>query len=105
MNQIELDRSLRKLRLSGMAATLQARILQAQTERMPPHDFLATLVHDELNTRKDRLIERRVKQGGFRDRGRTLDNFDFAFNPKMDKKLIFEMAAGRFLTQRRDLGV
>jgi len=102
MNQIELDRSLRKLRLSGMAATLQARILQAQTERMPPHDFLATLVHDELNTRKDRLIERRVKQGGFRDRGRTLDNFDFAFNPKMDKKLIFEMAAGRFLTQRED---
>ena len=69
---------------------------------MPPHDFLTTLVHDELNTRKDRLIERRVKQASFRDRGRTLDNFDFAFNPKMDKKLIFEMAACRFLTQRED---
>lgn len=69
---------------------------------MAPIDFLATLVHDELNTRKDRLIERRVKQAGFRDRGRTLDNFDFAFNPKMDKKLIFELASGRFLTQRED---
>lgn len=66
MNQNELDRSLRKLRLSGMAATLPTRILQAQAENLSPHDFLASLVHDELNRRTDRLVERRVKQAGFR---------------------------------------
>lgn len=102
MNQTELDRSLRKLRLSGMAATLQTRVLQAQTEPLTHFDFLASLVHDELNRRSDRLVERRVKQAGFRDHGRTLDNFDFAFNPKMDKKLIFDLASGRFLQQRED---
>jgi DNA replication protein DnaC len=102
MNQTELDRSLRKLRLSGMAATLPTRLLQAQTERMAPLDFLGTLVHDELTKRQDRLIERRIKKAGFRDRGKTLDNFDFAFNPKMDKKLIFELASGRFVTQHED---
>ena len=102
MNQTELDRSLRKLRLSGMAATLQTRILQAQTERLSHFDFLVSLVHDELNKRGDRLIERRIKRANFRDRGRTLDNFDFAFNPKMDKKLIFDLASGRFLTQHED---
>jgi len=59
-------------------------------------------VHDELNKRGDRLIERRIKRANFRDRGRTLDNFDFAFNPKMDKKLIFDLASGRFLTQHED---
>jgi hypothetical protein len=36
-----------------MAATLPTRILQAQTESLPPHDFLANLVHDELNRRTD----------------------------------------------------
>jgi DNA replication protein DnaC len=85
-----------------MAATLPTRILQAQTESLPPHDFLANLVHDELNRRTDRLIERRVKQAGFRDCGRTLDNFDFAFNPRMDKKLIFELASCRFVAQHQD---
>lgn len=102
MNQTELDRSLRKLRLSGMAATLPTRILQAQAESLSPHDFLASLVHDELNRRTDRLIERRVKQAGFRDRGRALDNFDMAFNPSMDKKLIFELASCRFIAQHQD---
>lgn len=102
MNQTELDRCLRKLRLSGMANTLPTRLLHAQTERMPPLDFLATLVHDEMQRRQDRLIERRIKSAGFRDRDKTLDTFDFTFNPKMDKKLIFELAAGRFITQRED---
>lgn len=102
MNQTELDRSLRKLRLSGMAETLPTRLLQAQTERLASIDFLSTLVHDELTRRQDRLIERRVKKAGFRDRSRTLDNFDFAFNPKMDRKLIYELAAGRFITQHED---
>ena len=59
-------------------------------------------MHDELNRRSDRLVERRVKKANFRDNGRTLDNFDFAFNPKMDKKLIFDLASGRFLQNRED---
>jgi DNA replication protein DnaC len=102
MNQNELDHSLRKLRLSGMAETLPTRLVQAQAERMPQLDFLATLVHDELTRRQDRLLERRIKQAGFRDRSRALDNFDFTFNPKMEKKLIFDLAACRFVSQRED---
>lgn len=102
MNQTELDRSLRRLRLSGMADTLPTRTIAAQAEQMPHLDFLATLVHDEMNRRQDRLIGRRIKQAGFRDQGRTIDNFDFAFNPKMDRKLIFELASCRFIAQRED---
>lgn len=102
MNQTELDRSLRRLRLSGMADTLPTRIVEAQAERVPHVDFLATLVHDEMNRRQDRLIDRRIKKAGFRDHGRTLDNFDFAFNPKMDRKLIFELGSCRFIAQRQD---
>lgn len=85
-----------------MADTLPTRLVQAQAERLAPHDFLAMLVHDELLRRQDRLIERRIKKADFRDRDKTLDGFDFAFNPKMDKKLVFELAAGRFVTQHED---
>lgn len=102
MNQIEIDRSLRKLRLSGIADTLETRIVQAQSEAMAHIDFLSLLVHDELLRRQDRLVGRRVKTARFRDAGRTLDSFDFAFNTKMDRKLVFELASGRFITQRED---
>jgi len=102
MNQIELDRALRKLRVSGMADALESRIVQAQSEKLAHIDFFSALVHDELVRREDRLIERRIKLARFRDHGKSLDNFDFAFNPKMDRKLVFELATGRFVSQRED---
>jgi len=102
MNVIELDRALRKLRLSGMAGTLETRIVQAQAEKMAPLDLVSVLVGDELARREDRLLERRVKQAGFRDPYKTLDAFDFDFNKKMDRRLVFELATGRFITQHED---
>lgn len=102
MNKIELDRALRKLRMSGMAESLETRTLQAQTESMSPLDFLSSLVNDELTRRQDRLIERRVKKAGFRDRGKTLDAFDFRFNSKLDRKLVFELATARFIERCED---
>ncbi|MGA2329493.1 MAG: ATP-binding protein, partial [Bryobacteraceae bacterium] len=50
----------------------------------------------------DRLLERRRKQAQFRDPQKTLDNFDFNFNPKMNRSLIFDLAAGGFIARRED---
>jgi len=102
MNLVELDHALRKLRLSGMAAVLETRLRQAQTEKLAPLDLVATLVSDELQRRQDRLFERRHKQAGFRDADRSLDRFDFAFNKTMNRALIHELATARFIGQRED---
>jgi len=102
MNQIEIDRALRKLRLSGMAMTLETRVLEAQVSNLSPMDFLSTLVSDELERRQDRLIERRIKLARFRDPGKTLDAFDFDFNKKMNKALLFDLATGAFVGRRED---
>jgi len=102
MNQIEIDRALRRLRLSGMADVLETRLIEAQSSSLAPLDFLSTLVNDELERRRDRLVARRIKQARFRDRDKTLDNFDFDFNKKMDRKLVFELAAGHFLSKADD---
>jgi hypothetical protein len=48
MNLIELQRALRQLRLGGIAAVLETRLHQAQTERMTPIDLISCLVSDEL---------------------------------------------------------
>jgi hypothetical protein len=67
MNLVELDRALRQLRLSGMAAVLETRLRHAQTEKLTPIDLVSMLVSDELLRRQDRLLERRHKQARFRD--------------------------------------
>jgi DNA replication protein DnaC len=102
MNLTELDHALRQLRLSGMAQVLETRLLQAQKEPMTPFDLVASLVNDELTLRTDRLLERRHKQAAFRDVGRTLDNFDFTFNPKLNRSLVFDLATGAFINRRED---
>ena len=102
MNLIELQGSLRQLRLSGMAAVLETRLRQAQAEPLVPIDLISCLVSDELTRRSDRLLERRRKEASFRDANRTLDNFDFTFNPKMNRSLIFDLATARFIEKRED---
>ena len=102
MNLVELDHALRKLRLSGMADVVEARLRKAQTEKLAPLDLVATLVADELQRRQDRLLARRHKQARFRDPDRSLDSFDFDFNKKMNRALIHELATARFVEQRED---
>jgi DNA replication protein DnaC len=102
MNLIELERSLRQLRLGGMAAVLETRLRQAQAEAMAPLDLIASLVSDELTRRSDRLLERRRKQAEFRDADRGLENFDFNFNPKMNRSLIYDLATSAFIGKRED---
>ena len=102
MNITELEHSLRQLRLGGMAAVLETRLRQAQAEPMAPIDLLSCLVSDELTRRSDRLLERRRKEAKFRDANRTLDNFDFGFNPKMNRSLVFDLATCRFVDRRED---
>jgi DNA replication protein DnaC len=103
MNLIELDHALRKLRLSGMAATLETRLLEAQSERRAPIDLASALVQDELVCRQDRLLARRIKEARFRDPKASLERFDFDFNPKMNRRLVFDLATARFVEKHEDV--
>jgi DNA replication protein DnaC len=103
MNLVELQRALRQLRLGGMAAVLEARLLEAQSERVVPIDLVSTLVTDELTRRSDRLLERRIKEAQFRDGGKTIDTFDLDFNKKMNRRLVYELAGGQFINRREDV--
>jgi DNA replication protein DnaC len=102
MNLIELKRALGQLRLGGIAAVLETRLLQAQAEAMPPIDLVSCLISDELTRRGDRLLERRRKQAQFRDPQRTLENFDFNFNKKLNRSLVFDLATAAFISRHED---
>lgn len=103
MNLIELKRALGQLRLGGIAAVLETRLLQAQAEAMAPIDLISCLISDELTRRGDRLLERRRKQAQFRDPQKTLDNFDFNFNKKLNRSLVFDLATATFISRHEDV--
>jgi DNA replication protein DnaC len=84
-----------------MASVLETRIQQAQAEPMAPIDLISCLVSDELSRRSDRLLERRRKAAGFRNL-HTLDNFDFNFNKKMNRSLVFDLATANFIARHED---
>ncbi len=102
MTADELDRTLRQLRLGGMADTLNTRAQQARAEQLGPIDFLSLLVHDEMQRRRDRLLQRRIKSAALRDHT-SLDSFNWNFNPSIDRSLIFELMTCRFIERHEDV--
>jgi DNA replication protein DnaC len=97
-----LSQTLRKLRLSGLASTLEVRLQEAAASGLNHREFLELILQDELLVRNDRLINRRLIAAGFREK-RTLEDFDFSFNPSIKKAKVFELATGRFIREHRDV--
>lgn len=97
-----LIQSARKLRLSGLLASLELRLSEAQSHQLPHAQFLELILQDELNVRHQRQIERHRAQAGFRDT-RTLEDFDWSFNPSIKRAQIYDLATGQFIRQKRDL--
>jgi DNA replication protein DnaC len=98
----ELDRKLRYLRLSGMAAALLARNQEAIHHHLAYPEFLELLVEDELATRRDRLFARRLKQAGITEM-KSLEAYDWSFNPQVPKALILDLATARFVREHGGL--
>lgn len=96
-----LGDSLRRLRLSGLAESLEVRLQEATASRLSHAEFLELILQDELAVRHDRLIARRTKAAAFRDQ-KTLDDFDWQFNTSIKQKQIYQLAAGDFVRKCRD---
>jgi DNA replication protein DnaC len=97
-----LRTALKKLRLSGLVQSLDVRLHEAQSHTLNHVEFLELVLQDELAVRSDRLLKRRVKVAGFREL-KTLDSFDWSFNPSIPRKQIHELATGRFIRETRDV--
>jgi DNA replication protein DnaC len=98
----KLAECLKKLRLSGMAQTLAVRLQEAAANRLDHAEFLELALADEMAVRHERLIGRGLKAAAFRDQ-KTLEDFQWDFNRTIKKKLIFDLAAGGFVRQHRDV--
>src|SRR5881397_2717160 len=92
----QLTPMLRTLRLSGILETLEVRNRQAVEQQSSFVDFLTMLLHDEVERRAQSKLRLRLRRAAF-DPTKTLESFDFGFNPKLNKAQVFDLATGQFI--------
>ena len=101
MTTVEMERALKQLRLAGIRATLETRILQANQCELGFMETFSMLIQDELDRRKTRQIERCYKLSGL-DEKKTFEEFDWSYNPTLPKKACFELMTLKFITESSD---
>ena len=96
METHHLEGKLKSLRLSGMLATLEARLAQARGGELGHLEFLEVLLEDEIGRREAKALSERIRRAHF-EAELTLEEFDFSYNPGLPAPLIRDLAALRFL--------
>lgn len=82
---------LKKLRLSGILQTLDVRTQQATEDDLSHTEFLYRLLSDEVERRDHKQLDQRLRKASFEHK-KTIEEFDFAFNPEMPRAKIVDLA-------------
>lgn len=98
MSMMEIEKALKQLRLSGVRATLETRLLESQVTNLSFLETFSTILQDELDRRQSRLLERRYQLSGLDERA-SLAEFDWGYNPKIPKRTCFELNALKFIAE------
>lgn len=102
MASSQLAPDLKRLRLSGILDTLEVRNQQAIAEQWSYGEFLTRLVQDEVGRRAQKHLDLRLRRGNL-NATKTLETFDFGFNPGINRAQIFDLATGAYLRQHRNV--
>jgi DNA replication protein DnaC len=95
----ELTPMLKQLRLSGIMDSIESRNRQAIEKKMSYMDFLAIIITDEIARRNQKKLASSLRRANFRNQ-KTLEEFDFSFNPNINRSLIVDLASCRFIREK-----
>ena len=98
----QVREQLKRLRLSGVVETLSARERQAIEGKWSYVDFLTRLLEDELERRAHKQLALRLRRSSLTTT-KTLEGFDFSFNPSISRQQLLQLASGDYLRQRRNV--
>jgi DNA replication protein DnaC len=98
----ELVPVLKKLRLSGVLGSLDLRVRQAGDDNLAPTEFLYRLLHDEVERRDSKQLDLRLRRANF-EHAKTLEDFDFTFNPQVPKTKVVDLATCAFIDKHENI--
>lgn len=95
----ELIPMLKELRLSGVLDSLESRNRQAIDQKLSHTNFLAMILQDEVARRAQKKLAQALRRANFRSH-KTLESFDFTFNPSINQATIMDLATCRFMEEK-----
>jgi DNA replication protein DnaC len=93
---------LKRLRLSGILQTLDVRNQQAIDGQWTYVEFLARLLEDEVERRAQKQLALRIRRAAI-NTTKTLEGFDFTFNPILNRQQILDLATCTYIRQKRNV--
>ncbi len=100
--EIELIPNLKQLHLAGVLNGLEGRVREAEAARWSYREFLARLVEDELERRGQNQLAARLTRATL-NTSKTIERFDFNFNPTISRPQVLRLASLEFVRQKRNL--
>jgi len=97
-----LKTRLRDFKLSGIYNSLEERLSYAQDKKLSYREFLELLFEDEANNRRDNSFKRRQLKAKF-SAYKTIEDFDFPFQPSIDKKIINDCLTCNFIKEKKNI--
>lgn len=97
--KIEVQGALKSLRLSGISDNLAIRNKEAIDNKMSFMEFLSTILQDEVLRREQKKLDARIKRSKI-NCDKTLERFDFGFNPKINQQQIRDLATCHFIEEK-----
>jgi DNA replication protein DnaC len=100
--QTSLTTVLRRLKLSGLLATLPDRVAYARKTKLPELDFLELVLHDEIERRDHSNLALRLERAGFEEE-QTLESFDWDTPITFDRDRVRDLFSLGFIERREDV--
>jgi len=100
----ELVPILKRLRMSGVLETLELRSQQAVDDKLSHEEFLYRLLCDEVERREMKQLQQRMRRAQF-EQHKTLEEFNFTFNPQLPKEQMIELGTCKFVAKRENVAL
>ena len=98
----ELVSVLKRVKLSGVLHSLDLRIREAVDDSLGHEEFLYRLLNDEVERREAKQLDMRLRRASF-DTDKTLEDFNFRFNPKIPKPKVIDLGTCNFLSKSENV--
>lgn len=98
----QLKTKLRELKLAGVVKTLDSRNTYALENKLSYIDFLELIIEDERANRLSNSYKKRFSKSKLNSQ-KTIENYDFSYQPQLDKKLIMELVSCRFILEKKNI--
>ena len=101
-SELQLKDLVQRLKLFGISDSLESRLRQAKDASMPYEELLSMLFQDEVDSRDQSFLQRRITQAKF-EKLKTFESFDLKRYSQKIRHAINDLMTGKFIKEKNHI--